>query len=32
MNSCHNPHGSAYNHLLIGDVVGGKICIKCHNY
>jgi len=28
--SCHNPHGSAYKYLLIGDVRGGRVCIKCH--
>jgi len=29
--SCHNPHGSKYKYLLIGDVLGGHICNKCHN-
>lgn len=28
--SCHNPHGSSYRYLLIGDVRGGRICLKCH--
>lgn len=28
--SCHNPHGSAYKYLLIGDVRGGRVCAKCH--
>lgn len=28
--SCHDPHGSRYAHLLIGDSRGGKICIACH--
>lgn len=29
--SCHNPHGSPYKYLLIGDVRGGRICMKCHS-
>ncbi|MBU0481031.1 MAG: cytochrome c3 family protein [Proteobacteria bacterium] len=29
--SCHNPHGSRYQYLLIGDVRGGNICVKCHS-
>lgn len=29
--SCHNPHGSAYKYMLIGDVRGGRVCTKCHN-
>lgn len=29
--SCHNPHGSSYKYLLIGDVRGGRICVKCHS-
>lgn len=29
--SCHNPHGSAYKYLLIGDVRGGRVCVKCHS-
>ncbi|MBI5557144.1 MAG: cytochrome c3 family protein [Deltaproteobacteria bacterium] len=29
--SCHNPHGSQYQYLLIGDVLGGHVCAKCHN-
>jgi predicted CXXCH cytochrome family protein len=29
--SCHNPHGSPYKYLLIGDVRGGRICVKCHS-
>lgn len=28
--SCHNPHGSKYRYLLIGDIRGGQICLKCH--
>lgn len=28
--SCHNPHGSSYRYLLIGDVRGSRICVKCH--
>ncbi len=28
--SCHNPHGSDYKFLLIGDILGGHICTKCH--
>ncbi len=27
---CHNPHGSKYKYLLIGDILGGHICTKCH--
>lgn len=29
--SCHNPHGSQYKYLLIGDVRGGRVCVKCHS-
>ncbi len=29
--SCHNPHGSRYRYLLIGDVLGGHVCSKCHH-
>ena len=29
--SCHNPHGSMYKHMLIGDVIGGHVCSKCHH-
>ncbi len=29
--SCHNPHGSRYRYLLIGDVMGGRVCTKCHH-
>jgi len=29
--SCHNPHGSDYDHLLIGSTRGGLVCTKCHN-
>lgn len=28
--SCHNPHGSKYKYLLIGDDRGGRICTMCH--
>jgi predicted CXXCH cytochrome family protein len=28
--SCHNPHGSDYDYLLIGDPRGGVVCGKCH--
>ncbi len=28
--SCHNPHGSSFQHLLIGDLRGGHVCKKCH--
>ncbi len=28
--SCHDPHGSNYNYLLIGDNRGGLVCAKCH--
>ncbi len=28
--SCHDPHGSKYKYLLIADVRGGRICVKCH--
>jgi len=29
--SCHNPHGSKYRYLLIGDPLGGRVCGKCHH-
>lgn len=29
--SCHNPHGSNFRYLLIGDVLGGHVCSMCHN-
>jgi predicted CXXCH cytochrome family protein len=29
--SCHNPHGSSFRHLLIGDLLGGHVCSKCHH-
>ncbi|GAB4339711.1 MAG: hypothetical protein Kow0089_12830 [Desulfobulbaceae bacterium] len=29
--SCHNPHGSRYQYLLIGSLLGGHVCSKCHN-
>lgn len=29
--SCHNPHGSNYRYILIGDVLGGHVCSKCHH-
>jgi predicted CXXCH cytochrome family protein len=28
--SCHDPHGSAYKYLLVGDSRGGHVCISCH--
>ncbi len=28
--SCHNPHGSDYRFLLIGDILGGHVCSQCH--
>jgi predicted CXXCH cytochrome family protein len=28
--SCHDPHGSTYKYLLIGDSRGGHVCIACH--
>ncbi len=28
--SCHNPHGSSFKYLLIGDILGGHVCNKCH--
>ncbi|WP_456473381.1 cytochrome c3 family protein [Desulfolithobacter sp.] len=28
--SCHNPHGSSYRYMLIGDLLGGHVCSKCH--
>ncbi len=30
--SCHNPHGSKYDYLLIGSLRDFKVCKKCHNY
>jgi predicted CXXCH cytochrome family protein len=29
--SCHNPHGSFFRYLLIGDMLGGHVCSKCHH-
>ncbi|HIJ78268.1 MAG: cytochrome c3 family protein [Desulfobulbaceae bacterium] len=29
--SCHNPHGSDFKFLLIGDILGGHVCSQCHN-
>ncbi len=29
--SCHNPHGSNYQYLLIGSPLGGNVCTKCHH-
>jgi len=29
--SCHNPHGSNFEYLLIGSVLGGHVCSKCHH-
>ena len=29
--SCHNPHGANYKYLLIGSLLGGHVCSKCHN-
>ena len=29
--SCHNPHGSSFRYLLIGDMLGGHVCSKCHH-
>ena len=28
--TCHNPHGSDYKFLLIGDILGGQVCSQCH--
>jgi len=28
--SCHKPHGSGYRFFLIGDLLGGHVCSKCH--
>ncbi|MDH3360603.1 MAG: cytochrome c3 family protein, partial [Desulfobulbaceae bacterium] len=28
---CHNPHGSEFKYLLIGDNLGGHVCTKCHH-
>ena len=28
--SCHNPHGSMYRYMLIGDIMGSQVCSKCH--
>jgi len=29
--SCHNPHGSKFQYLLVGDLLGGLVCSKCHH-
>ncbi|GBE13009.1 doubled CXXCH motif [bacterium BMS3Bbin14] len=29
--SCHRPHGSNYQYLLIGSPLGGNVCTKCHH-
>ncbi len=28
--SCHNPHGNKNKYMLVGELVGQKVCIKCH--
>ena len=28
---CHNPHGSNYDYILIGNMLGGHVCSKCHH-
>ena len=28
--SCHNPHGTTYRYMLIGSILGGHVCSKCH--
>jgi len=28
---CHNPHGSEFKYILIGDNLGGHVCTKCHH-
>lgn len=28
--SCHNPHGSRYKFMLVGDIVGEQVCVNCH--
>ncbi|MBU0730577.1 MAG: cytochrome c3 family protein [Proteobacteria bacterium] len=28
--SCHNPHGTRYQFMLIGELVGEQVCIVCH--
>ncbi len=30
--SCHNPHGSKYDYLLIDTMRDFKVCKRCHNY
>lgn len=29
--SCHDPHGSKYQYMLVGDLLGGHVCSQCHN-
>jgi predicted CXXCH cytochrome family protein len=29
--SCHNPHGSRYKFMLVGDVIGEQVCVDCHS-
>lgn len=29
--SCHNPHGSPFSEMLIGDRRGGELCRNCHD-
>jgi len=29
--SCHDPHGSNYQFILIGSPLGGHVCSKCHH-
>lgn len=28
--SCHNPHGSEYRYMLIGNPLGNRVCRQCH--
>ncbi|MDX2495612.1 MAG: cytochrome c3 family protein, partial [Desulfuromusa sp.] len=28
--SCHDPHGSAYQLMLIQEKLGGRLCRECH--
>ncbi|MFO7761905.1 MAG: cytochrome c3 family protein [Desulfobia sp.] len=29
--SCHDPHSSRYQYLLVGSLIGGHVCKMCHN-
>ena len=30
--SCHSPHGNQYKYMLVGELTGQKVCMKCHQH